>query len=1016
MQLPLSVSRDIAWACLPFAVSSALGFFVLIRSRAGLATFLFAAALVVAAAAVTLPLYSRLHLRPALGTGLQGLLDPLDSPRVDAFVGSEPRGRASFWMEGRIVEIVGDGRGGARLRVDLEELWAYSQEQLAPCAELLDLPRVQGRLVSDRSGIPEPLSGRVSRDEALVAHEGYEGPWGCRVRGAVSLRVRFMRGPPVNGPWMRGQRVGFESRLKRMRNFGNPSEFDWAAWNARRGMIVSAFVWSDDSLRLLDRSGTGAIEQARRAIAARLSRLSKGGALLAALLVGERGALDELSRRHIRDAGLAHVLAISGLHMGIVTAFVFWLVRASLALVPAWASAYDIRRPAAIAAGLAAICYAGLSGGGISVERSLLMTLAALAALWRGSSGQAWKALSLAAVIIALRTPGVLSEAAFQLSFSAVATLLLYSQRRACRTRHRRLGPISVPHRVLVAALELSIISLLCWLVTAPIIAHHFTRVSLLAPAVNIAAALPVATSVVLGMGASAMLGLAGLAAGLSSLCATLPAVAAAASALSALAAAASDHVFGYAALAAGLLLRISAGAASLPFCAVWSPSPGPVLTLLLSLLPAVALLPREFSRRLLPSLLIAVSLLCAHGAYQRFRSDRLDLWFLSVGQGDSTLARLPGGDVLLVDAGVPGRGNLVVAPMLRRLHIGRIDYLVASHIQSDHWGGLRELAGDFEIGEFIYPGGVCAVEGFHEWIAELVARGVRVRSVPDLLAKAQGSQMVTGASPLHFLWPRDTSGACNANDRSVVVSLSFGGRRVLLAGDMEAEGEAALLRTVSLPTADCGAAGAQTAGLVSAAATGTATAGLVTTTATDAAASSPIPTVAATAGSIPPAAANSVAASTPATVSSSMEAAATIAGSALTAATVGGSMRDRRLAADVVKAPHHGSKTSSSAAFIAATAPALAVASAGHGNRFGFPDPAVEAAYRAAGARFLSTSRDGAVRITLWASGDITYRATLSGRSGRVRRSRPDSPAAGPCLPAIGFRPGACDSRDEVS
>ncbi len=130
-------------------------------------------------------------------------------------------------------------------------------------------------------------------------------------------------------------------------------------------------------------------------------------------------------------------------------------------------------------------------------------------------------------------------------------------------------------------------------------------------------------------------------------------------------------------------------------------------------------------------------------------------------------------------------------------------------------------------------------------------------------------------------IWPRGTSGGCQENGRSLVLRLGFGGRHVLLTGDIGRDAEHALL-----------ASGID-------------------------------------------------------------------------------------LRADVIKVPHHGSATSSTAAFLRAVEPVLAIASAGLANRYGFPKPEVRERYESLGTRFLSTERNGAVRVSISRSGAMGCRAT---------------------------------------
>ena len=238
-----------------------------------------------------------------------------------------------------------------------------------------------------------------------------------------------------------------------------------------------------------------------------------------------------------------------------------------------------------------------------------------------------------------------------------------------------------------------------------------------------------------------------------------------------------------------------------------------------------------------------------------------------------------PVGAIAVVDAGLPGRGAMVVAPFLRRERVQRIDYLVVTHAQDDHAGGIAELLDAVDVGELWTSAGGCGVDGFTRLRETARARGTTVVAVG-------GSELPIRAEAgwrLAALWPRDPHGDCDDNDRSVVVAVEFAGRRVLLGGDIEARAEAALVGVV-------GPAG---------------------------------------------------------------------------------------LDADVINAPHHGSRTSSSPSFVAATSPAVVVASVGQGNRYGFPRSETRERYLAAGARFLTTATDGAVHVRIDEHGRIDVRTT---------------------------------------
>jgi len=340
------------------------------------------------------------------------------------------------------------------------------------------------------------------------------------------------------------------------------------------------------------------------------------------------------------------------------------------------------------------------------------------------------------------------------------------------------------------------------------------------------------------------------------------------------------DAAFAAAALAAEWLLRAAHAFASLPAADFRVVAPGAIAATAATVLPFSLLVARR-ARRFVGLAAAATLALCVSvGLSERYRADALDVYFLSVGQGDSTLLRLPGGKIALVDAGLPGRGEMVVAPFLSRAWVRRVDFLVATHAQDDHAGGITELLDDVEVGELWMPAGSCGVEWFARAREVARARGIAIVEI------GEGRLPVRAGNGwrLSALWPRDARGACDDNDRSVVVAVEFAGRRVMLNGDIEGPAETQLLAAVGRNGLDV----------------------------------------------------------------------------------------------DVLSAPHHGSRTSSSPPFVAATSPEVVVASAGRGNRYGFPRDETRARYLAAGASFLTTATDGGVHVRIDERGGLDVRTTL--------------------------------------
>lgn len=238
------------------------------------------------------------------------------------------------------------------------------------------------------------------------------------------------------------------------------------------------------------------------------------GAVAAALLTGQRGAIppDELAR--IRDSGLAHLLAVSGLHVGIVSALGFLLVRLALGLWP-WALLnLHVKKIAAVAGIIGGLSYMLLTGSQVPMQRAIAMAALFALAVVLDRSGVGLRALALAACVVLVIQPEALLGPSFQMSFAAVLALIAAWE----AVRGTWLSPRG--HRTLLlragcGVLALAFSSLVASAATAPFAAFHFQRVQVYGIAAN-ALAVPLASAWVMpwGMAALALMpfGLEGLA------------------------------------------------------------------------------------------------------------------------------------------------------------------------------------------------------------------------------------------------------------------------------------------------------------------------------------------------------------------------------------------------------------------------------------------------------------------------------------------------------------------------
>ncbi|HWD49273.1 MAG TPA: ComEC/Rec2 family competence protein, partial [Rhizomicrobium sp.] len=164
------------------------------------------------------------------------------------------------------------------------------------------------------------------------------------------------------------------------------------------------------------------------------------GGIAAALITGDRGAINNDDEQALRDAGLAHVLAIAGLHMALVGLGLFWVVRALLAAVPSLALNYPIKKWAAVAALGGATFYLIVSGAAVPATRAYVMLTTMLVAILFDRPALSMRSVALAAAIILILRPESIIQPGFQMSFAAVVSLVAVAEWERARP-HLEIGP-----------------------------------------------------------------------------------------------------------------------------------------------------------------------------------------------------------------------------------------------------------------------------------------------------------------------------------------------------------------------------------------------------------------------------------------------------------------------------------------------------------------------------------------------------------------------------------------------
>lgn len=203
---------------------------------------------------------------------------------------------------------------------------------------------------------------------------------------------------------------------------------------------------------------------------------NRNGGFAAAILTGDRSAVDPGALNDLRRSNLAHLLAISGLHMGLLTGFVFALVRYGLALMPRIVLYYSTKKIAAVCALVAGAAYLGLSGGNVATQRAFIMTGVILVAVLLDRPAFTLRSVALAAVILLVLRPESLTEAGFQMSFAATTALIATFE--WLRTQEWWRETLKDNWRFVRPVIGVAVTSFVAGTATAPISAFHFNMMS----------------------------------------------------------------------------------------------------------------------------------------------------------------------------------------------------------------------------------------------------------------------------------------------------------------------------------------------------------------------------------------------------------------------------------------------------------------------------------------------------------------------------------------------------------
>ncbi len=279
-----------------------------------------------------------------------------------------------------------------------------------------------------------------------------------------TIRVRAVLRPPGR-PVMPG---GFDfQRYSYFRQLGGIG-FSVGRWTADAPLEVAPVTWVE-RIRIM-RANVG------NRLTAQMP--PEAGSVARALMTGERSAVAEPLQEAYRQSGLAHMLAISGLHMSLLAGLAFVAARRSLALVLPVAERFNTKKIAAVAALGAALYYLMLSGMNVPAQRAFIMVTVVFTAVLLDRTAVSLRTLALAAMLVLMLQPEALVGASFQLSFAAVLLLITVYERVQIRPHlHDRLGHYRPIRAVMLYAAAVLVTDLIATAATAPFTGFHFHEI-----------------------------------------------------------------------------------------------------------------------------------------------------------------------------------------------------------------------------------------------------------------------------------------------------------------------------------------------------------------------------------------------------------------------------------------------------------------------------------------------------------------------------------------------------------
>ncbi|MFH1102317.1 MAG: DNA internalization-related competence protein ComEC/Rec2 [Pseudomonadota bacterium] len=613
-----------------------------------------------------------------------------------------------------------------------------------------------------------------------------------------------------------GDTVSIVTKIRPPKNFNNPGGFNYGRYLSFEGIWATAYLYSERMVVLARSPKKGimpGVGSLRREISDRIDQLdlqqkdSGAKEILKALLIGYRSEIPSDLREAFNRTGTSHILAISGLHVGIVAGgafFIFsWVLsRFRFLLWHAWT-----KKGAALVTLFPVLLYGLLAGMSPSTQRAVIMVAVFLLAFFFQREQDILNTLAVAALIILIIHPPSLFSISFQLSFSAVFFIIygLSKTKRLLKWESDSSGKemVSRIRRNLTTSF---LVSFFATLGTQPLIMYYFNQLSLVGLAANMVV-IPIIGFLAVPLGLLSVF-LYSVSQWASFVCLEFSA---------AILVKGIDVVMFFSKWHFAAVKTITPSHFEMLcfYLAIWAAfemkSPvnlyfanhlsffntDSVLSRIVSQLKG----PFRKGRIAILLMIVVTSGLCVDILYwvnHRLWHDDLRVTVIDVGQGNAVLLELPKGETLLIDGGgfadnsIFDVGARVIAPFLWRKKMTTVDTLILSHPNSDHLNGLIQIASHFHVKRVWTNGDESDSYAYRDFIHTVEKKGIAMPEFQDIprFQEVNGVILEILYPPCDYREKREAERWRKDNNNSLVVKARFGSHTFLFPGDIMAKAE----------------------------------------------------------------------------------------------------------------------------------------------------------------------------------------------------------------------------------